>query len=132
MGDDLVFRKLVDMSVIKEGMGIPASVQDTLFEKLGCHIQQGESCPIQLHIGQESFDAILKNQDYDKVKHPDRVDVVQIRYSSNSDFAVKLRTIFPATTQLVNQYIAQRTDKQTQLIIPEDQREYIEFYTSHF
>ena len=130
MANTFIFKKLVDMSVLHAGMSIPASVQEIVYTALNRRVQKGESYPIKLLVEQGSYDATINNIGFDSDKYPNRVDVLQIRYTENSNIAHKLRSIFIATTKLVSEYSHERADKSTQLAIPAEQREYINIYAT--
>ena len=125
MSDQLVFKKAVDMSVLKEGLSIPSAVQERLYAAIGHVVRSGESIQIFLKMDNEKYPATLKNQVFDHNKYPDRVDIVQIRYATNSDVAEKLRSLFSFTTNLVDRYISENPNTSNHLFIPEGQREYI-------
>ena len=55
--------------------------------------------------------------------------MLQIRYSTNSALATRLREIFASTKAIVDEFKANRTDKK-QLRIPADQREYLVLYAT--
>lgn len=125
MAEQFILRKVVDTSALKEGLSIPSSVQGKLYAAIGQVVRPGESLPISLVIENVSYQATLRNQAYDRVKYPERVDIVQIRYATNSDVAEKLRSIFSSTQNLVQNFISEYPDRSSQLSIPEEQREYI-------
>lgn len=125
MTDHLVFKKAVDMSVFKEGLSIPSTVQERLYAAIGHVVRSGESIPVLLKIENETYPATLKNQVFDHNKYPDRVDIVQIRYATNSEVAEKLRSLFSFTMNLVQRYSSENPNTANHLLIPEGQREYI-------
>jgi len=126
---DFLFEKTVDQSVLKEGVSVPAEVQPVLYERLGRKLDFGESVPIEILIETEIYDAVLKNQSYDREKYPNHTDVVQLRYSNSSNLAVALRTIFYATHNLINN-AQQEKQRKTRIYIPEELREYIRIHTT--
>ena len=64
----LIYHKTVDQSVLKAGMTIPTTLHDYLFEQLGFHLNRGESRAIKIRIDNEEYDAVLRNNDFDKDK----------------------------------------------------------------
>ena len=62
----LICHKAVDQSVLKEGMTIPTTLHDYLFEQLGFSLEHGETRPIKIRIDNEEYDAVLRNNNFDK------------------------------------------------------------------
>lgn len=68
MTDYLLLQKAVDMSLLNEGMSIPVTFHEIFHQKLGFRIPKGETCPIKVLIGNDIFDVLLKNYDFDEKK----------------------------------------------------------------
>ena len=128
MSELLILQKDVDMSVLREGMSIPAIFQELFYQKIGIRLNKGESCKIRLRVENSEYDAILKNYDFDQSKYPGHPDVLQIRYSPTSPLANKLREVFSQTNGIVQQYLSERVDRRKQLRIPDEKKEYLAIY----
>ena len=98
----LIYHKAVDQSVLKAGMTIPTTLHDYLFEQLGFHLNHGESRAIKIRIDNEEYDAVLRNNDFNKDKYNKHKDVLQIRYNETSRLASRLREYFTYTQDLLN------------------------------
>ena len=98
----LIYHKAVDQSVLKAGMTIPTTLHDYLFEQLGFHLVHGESRAIKIRIDNEEYDAVLRNNGFDKDKYNKHKDVLQIRYNEASRLASRLREYFSYTQDLLN------------------------------
>lgn len=89
------FRKEIDWSVFHQGISIPVDVQIMLKQFWPKSLDRGESMPILLEWDGHKFPAILKNQQFDVRKHPNHPsDIIQIRYSKESEIARTLRNRF--------------------------------------
>lgn len=128
MSEMLILQKSVDQSVLREGMSIPALFQQMFYQKSGLQLAKGESITINLILGNGSFQATLKNYDFDQDKYPGHPDVLQIRYSPNSPLAIKLREVFSSTNELVQEFLKSRTDRKKQFSIPNEKKEYLAIY----
>lgn len=97
-----LLRKTVDWSLLHEGFSIPVK-QQYLWKTLpGVSLNFGEERKIKFVIGDKEFDGItLKNQAFSKKDYPDHSDVVQVRYSPNSEFAKYLRAIYDSSYNLI-------------------------------
>lgn len=124
----LILQKSVDQSVLREGMSIPTLFQQMFYQKSGIQLAKGEAITINLILENESFQATLKNYDFDQDKYPGHPDVLQIRYSPNSPLAIKLREVFASTNELVQEFLKNRTDRRKQFVIPEEKKEYLAIY----
>ena len=124
-----MFTKIIDASTLNAGISIPVDVQPFLYEHLGFKLKRGEQRYIRILLqGCEYDDAVIKNELFDSIKYPERQDIVQIRYPKNSLLAKKLRTIFSHTNNIIEDYNAVPTKPYHRLVIPEDEREYIDLY----
>ncbi len=54
MANNLIYKKEVDMSVLRAGMSIPAAVQERVYEVLGHRVLKRESYPIKLIVDDEA------------------------------------------------------------------------------
>ena len=112
-----IFVKDVDKSLLKEGMSIPHKYQQKLCDGLDIALEFGQKIDVDIVIENDVYDAVLKNQSYDKEKYKDHVPVMQIRYSHNSNLAKRLRQVFHKTQEYMD---LNNTTK-----IPDEEKEFI-------
>ncbi len=131
MAEELLFTKIIDKSALYQGISIPVACQGALCRKMGISLNKGEQKRVQVEMSGYVFDdAVLKNQSFDEEKYPNRTDIMQIRYHTQSLLAKKIREIFIGTDALVRNYLESHKRNKKQIIIPEDNREYIVLYVS--
>lgn len=87
-------QKDVNWSLLTEGLAIPASVCSRFSEWDASILEHGFSKPVKILIDGVFFDAMLKNQNFDQQRYPGHKDIIQIRYTPNSQIAIKLRSVF--------------------------------------
>lgn len=90
-----LFRKLVDKSLLKDGLTIPKTVHDELQSQLGFTLSKGEQKEIRIRIGQAVFDAKLINVNFDEQFL--RADTFQIRYAQGMPICQELKHRFSFT-----------------------------------
>ena len=98
----LIYHKTVDQSVLRQGMTIPVTLHDYLFDKLGFRLEHGESRAIKIRIDNEEYDAMLRNNNFNRDRFSNRTDILQIRYNETSKLAERLRKYFSYTQDLLN------------------------------
>ena len=91
--DEYVYKKEVDWSLFNYGFAIPIEHQVVFSQVAGRFIQRGESKDVNLYLNGKSYKAKLNNNRIDK-KFGQHADIVQIRYTQNSDLAQALRGCF--------------------------------------
>ena len=119
-----IFKKIVDKSLLKEGMSIPVKEQELFLKCLKVNLGFGETINIKVLLNDVLYDAELKNQKYDKTVYPDHVPVLQIRYSPKSDLAKELRKNFAASRYYLELHKDEGEGKK-KISIPEDRKEYV-------
>lgn len=129
MGDNrFLLQKSVNWSLLNEGLAIPVSVCKHFHAWDSSILEHGASKPIKILIDGEFYEAILKNQNFDKHRFAGHKDIIQIRYSPNSLIAAKLRVCFQKSYDYL---FAQRQlpeNSHRQIVLPEDIHEYIRLY----
>ena len=86
--------KPVDKSVLRDGFNIPISMQKAFYETTGNHLEHGESKVIKIDIDGATFQAKLTNINFNRNQWGSHSDLLQIRYSSGSPLAKKLKEKF--------------------------------------
>lgn len=93
-----LFDKKVDKSLLRDGLTIPVDKQDDTQKELGIFLSKGENKEIDIIINdivyKAKFTWINLNENSNR-------DVYQIRYSKDSEIAIKLREIFSYTNKLI-------------------------------
>ncbi|MBI5676334.1 MAG: HNH endonuclease [Nitrospirae bacterium] len=121
-----IYKKEVDWSALREGFSIPVSTQIVFQEKIKSYIKRGEKRDINIILDNHTYQVKLINQIFDEAKYPGHSDIVQIRYSPQSPFVIKLREIFKTSMDyLKEKRISNRVTK-----LPRERREYIVLYTT--
>ncbi len=76
---------------------------------------------------------LLKNQIFDASKYPTHKDILQIRYSPDSDIAAKLRSVFSSSYSYISAERLRHDEKRKKRVsIPEEKREYLAVYTTEY
>jgi len=92
-----IYKKDVDWSVLREGFSIPVSIQIVFKERMNNYLKRGEKRDLNVILDNQTYRVKLINQTFDEQKYPGHVDILQIRYSPQSPFALKLREIFASS-----------------------------------
>lgn len=130
MEELFLFQKIVNWSMLYQGINIDTAFQDLLYAKLGFKLERGEKAEIQIMIDGELFSAYLVKENFNRDNYPSHKDLLQIRYSKESKIAGKMREIFSQTYKTSIEFEENRKDKKQKLIIPNDDQEYANFYTT--
>lgn len=122
--NSFVFKKEVDWSMLKEGMTIPSYLNDWVKAQFPLIRIHGSKQDIKVILEDKEYEVKLSNLNFDQQKYPNRLDILQIRYSPNSDFVQALRSIFFRSFQ----YIELKRAHGKHLDIPKDLKEYLVLY----
>ncbi|MBQ0087998.1 MAG: HNH endonuclease [Prevotellaceae bacterium] len=126
MTEAFLYQKLVDRSVLRQGLSIPVDYQELFLALSGGLLVHGETMRVKILLDGELYDAEWKNQAFDKTKYPDHKDVMQIRYSEGSPLVKHLREVFSSTWSYVQAFLQSPDYRPGQQIkVPEELREYI-------
>ena len=93
----LLFRKYVDLSLLKYGFTIPQSAINAFCANTTGDLQRGSSLPISLVLNEVTYPATLSNVGFTDATRQQ----IQVRYSPNSPIAVLFREIFVWTYKAV-------------------------------
>lgn len=127
MNNDLIFTKLVDKSVLHDGFTIPAYMHEGIYESLGHKLAHGERTSINVIVGSHEYEVNLINQNFDQKKFEGHTDVLQVRYTKNSEFSQAMREIFSSTYDYIVEEKKQLASRR-QVKIPSDMHEQILLY----
>ena len=120
---ELLFKKVVDQSLLNTGATIPKDIQSELLSSIGVVLTKGEKHSIWIQIGDSRYQATITNVDFSE--GVTNREVVQIRYSSGSAICQKLNELFYHSATLISNL---RASGQKTIRIPDDDKEYIEVY----
>lgn len=128
--ENYVYKKEVDWSLFQYGLAIPLEYQVVFNQITSRFIQRGESKPIKLYLNGKSFSAKLNNN-HIASKYGNRTDIVQIRYSANSEIAEELRGVFRRSYSYIKGVKQlQEPGSKKRIVLPEEYKEYLAIYTT--
>ena len=125
----LIYHKSVDQSVLKAGVTIPTTLHDYLFDQLGFRLDHGESRAIKIRIDNEEYDAVLRNNNFNKDVYSNHTDVLQIRYNKTSKLPERLQEYFSYTQKLLDNRFEETGSRRLSGIDKKD-LEYIAIYST--
>ena len=123
-----MMQKRVDWSLLNDGMTIPTAVCSLFRAWDETILTHGNAKNIKILIDGELLDARLINQNFDRDRWGGHRDIIQIRYSRNSQLSTKLRAIFKSSYEYFYNARQLRGTNRTQIRLPEEIREYIRLY----
>ena len=125
-----VYKKEVDWSLFNYGLAIPLEYQVVFKQITNRFLERGESKIINLYLNGKSYQAKLNNNKIDN-KFGNRADIVQIRYTQNSDIAVALRGLFRRSYAYISRLKEmQESGSKKRIVLPNDLKEYLAIYTT--
>ena len=130
--ENYVYKKEVDWSLFNYGLNIPIQHQVKFKQIAGRFIERGESKPITLYLNGRSYKARLNNLKID-AKYGNHADMVQIRYSGNSDIANALRGCFNRSYAYIKRIKDMRAKgSKNHVSLPDEMKEYLAIYTTEY
>ena len=127
-----IYKKEIDWSALHLGLNIPISLQDIFYQNLKLRLNKGENKTIKLLLDGIEYPVILTNIAFDETKYPTHKELLQIRYTPNSNIAKKLREIFSCSYNYLRIEKEKLINKKKQLSVPENIREYMAIYSTVF
>ena len=130
--ESFVYKKEVDWSLFNYGFAIPLEYQVVFKQIADRFIARGESKTIHLYLNGKSYDAKLNNN-----KVADRfnrkTDIVQVRYTQNSDIAIALRGTYSRSFAYISALKAQQMPgSKRRISLPEECKEYLVIYSTEY
>ena len=121
----VIYQKIVDRSTLRQGFQIPVEFHPLLELIPGgipCH---GETRAIKILIDGIGYEALLKNQGFDRKKYNGHPDVIQVRYNEQSQLAQKLREKFSNSWDYVEHIksLPENQGRKVTIRVPEEQQE---------
>ena len=127
-----VYKKEVDWSLFNYGFAIPLDYQVVFKQIADRYIQRGESTKIQFYLSGKSYEARLQNNKISD-RFGNRADIVQVRYSQNSDLAAAFRNIFRCSYAYIGAHKKmQEPGSKKHISLPEEYKEYLAIYTTEY
>ena len=128
--ESYVYKKEVDWSLFNYGFAIPVEHQIIFKQIADRFIERGESRVIHLYLNGKSYEARLNNNKIAQ-KFGKHADIVQVRYSQNSEIAVALRGLFRRSYEYINKIKGlQEPGSRKHITLPENYKEYLAVYTT--
>jgi hypothetical protein len=84
-----IYKKEIDWSALHFGVNIPVSLQNIFYDNIKIKLNKGENKKIKLIVEGEEYLVILTNIYFDKTKYPTHKELLQIRWTENSEIAQK-------------------------------------------
>lgn len=132
MTENYVYKKEVDWSLFNYGFAIPLEYQVVFKQIADRFIGRGESQIIHLYLNGKAYDAKLNNNRIAD-KFGNRADIVQIRYTQNSELAVALRGLFQRSYAYIDGIKKlQEPGSKKHITLPEEYKEYLAVYTTEY
>lgn len=132
ISDEYVYKKEVDWSLFNYGFAIPIEHQVVFSRVADRFIERGESKEIILYLNGKSYKASLNNNSISK-KFGNHADIVQIRYSKNSELAHALRGCFQRSfAYICKMKEMQEKGSKKHIVLPEEYKEYLAIYTTEY
>ena len=130
--ENYVYKKEVDWSVFNYGFAIPVEYQVVFKQISDRFLERGESKVVTLYLNGKSYQARIQNNKIDK-KFGNRADIVQVRYSPNSDLAQALRgSFYHSFSYISNVKQAQKAGSKSHISLPDEYKEYLAIYTAEY
>lgn len=132
MTENYVYKKEVDWSLFNYGFAIPLEHQVVFKQIADRFIGRGESQTIQLYLNGKAYNAKLNNNRISD-KYGKRADIVQVRYTQNSELAVALRGLFQRSYAYIDRIKKlQEPGSKKRIALPEEYKEYLAVYTTEY
>lgn len=123
-----ILQKEVNWSLLNRGLAIPVSLWKLLGAWNPDILIQGVTKRIKIIVGDELFDAILTNQNFNRTKYPDHSNMLQIRYDSNKALKKKLQIVFQKSYDHLSVQRELEENRHKPLPLSKDIHEYVRFY----
>ena len=125
---NFILQKNVNWSLLNGGLAISVSVCSRFHAWDSSILEHGTSKAIKILIDGEFYDATLKNQNFDKQRFAGHKDIIQIRYTTNSLIAAKLRACFHKSYEYLYAQRQLPENRHRQIPLPDDIHEYFRLY----
>lgn len=128
-----LYQKTIDRSTLRQGFQIPVEFHPILQAMPGGMPAHGETRNIKILIDGVEYDALLKNQGFDRDKYEGHADVIQIRYNEGSRIAKRLKEVFCSTWNYVESIknLPENINRKFTIRIPEEYQEFLALNTTN-
>ena len=128
-----LYQKLIDRSTLRQGFQIPVEFHHLLKAMPNGMPKYGETRNIKIVIDGVGYDALLKNQGFDRNKYDGHAEVIQIRYSEGSKLVKRLREVFSSTWNYVESIknLPENINRKFTIRIPEEHQEFLALSTTN-
>ena len=128
--ENYVYKKEVDWSLFNYGFAIPLEYQVVFKQIVDRFIERGESKTVNLYLNGKSYKARIQNNKIAN-RFGKRADIVQVRYTQNSDLANALRGLFRRSYAYISGLKEmQEPGSKKHIALPEEYKEYLAVYTT--
>lgn len=125
---NFIMQKVVDWSLLNDGMTIPVAVCSLLKAWDESILTHGNGKDIKILIDGQLYDAKLKNQNFVQDNWMGHKDVIQIRYGKKSPLATKLRQVFQKSYDYLYIQKQMMGKSKKQIPMPDNIHEFIRLY----
>ncbi len=122
--NNFLFEKVVDQSLLKDGLTVPKEACYKLQASLGINLNKGDSVFVPIIVENKEYEARVINVNL-SVTTSGRT-VFQIRYSPQSGLSQHMNNMFPR----ISKYIADNKGAGERLVVPDDIQESINIYVT--
>jgi len=127
-----IYKKEIDWSALHQGISIPLTIQEVFIDFTNKLIQRGKTVQIKILLYSNTYSANLVNQKFDEQKYPTHKDILQIRYSPESDLARNLRSIFAASYSYLKKHRERQEGQYSRITVPKNKKEYLAIYATKY
>lgn len=120
-----IMTRPVNWSLLMAGFNIPIEFQDLVSSIIDVK-ERGESREIRIKIGNCIFDTILYNVGFSK-KFRGHNDIMQVKYTSKSELARCLQSVFKISFDYVIKEKAKQVNRRKHIVIPDELLETFDF-----
>lgn len=127
-----VYKKIVDWSLLTEGVAIPLENQVIFGRNMGRFLARGESRDITLVLDGKGYKAKINSLNF-APRHNRKKDTLQIRYAPGGELAGALRAVFAHSYRFFMEERGKRDrDDRSMIKLPDGRREYLAIYTTEY
>jgi hypothetical protein len=130
MNDDYIFKKVIDWSALNLGVNIPILLQGAFYDSLKITLKKGETRKVRLLLDGVEYKVLLSNIGFDEQKYQGHKEILQLKWTTQSDLAKNLQSIFWSSYRYLFEKRASLLNKRQQVCTPAGKQEYLVFYSS--
>lgn len=125
-----ILKKEVDWSLLHEGFSIPIMLQVPFYENMKHFLKRGETRSITLLVEGLPYQVTIKNQKFDEDKWKGHKDIVQVRYSPQSELTKKLQDVFSTSFGKIIELRSKRLNTKGYAQLEESEKEYLALFAT--